>query len=81
MLDRYGNPTAPFIWAPKLIVDLGPGDEIRHNGSRYKVAGVRPWLEHGNMSAEFLCERSIENGIVQPETTAHPRGTYRLPID
>ncbi len=63
-LDRYGNPTAPFIWAAKRIVDLGPGDEIRHNDKRYKVAGVKPFLEHANVSAEFLRERSIQDGFV-----------------
>jgi hypothetical protein len=63
-LDSYGNPTAPFIWAAKRIVDLGPGDEIRHKGKRYKVAGVKPFLEHTNVSAEFLRERSIPDGFV-----------------
>jgi len=63
-LDRYGNPTARFIWAPKRIVDLGSGDEIRHGGKRYTVANVKPFLEHANVSAKFLRERSVQDGFV-----------------
>ena len=54
----------PIHLGGQRIVDLGPGDEIRHNDKRYKVAGVKPFLEHANVSAESLRERSIQDGFV-----------------
>jgi hypothetical protein len=43
---------------------LLPGHQIRHNGKRYKVASVEPFLQHLNVPAEFLRERSREAGFL-----------------
>jgi len=48
-LDRYGNSFRGFCWPEdrsKRIVDLRPGDWIRHRGSRYRITGLKPYREH-----------------------------------
>jgi hypothetical protein len=63
-LDQSGNPTWPIFSCQKRVVDFLLGDQIRHNGKRYKVASVEPFLQHLNAPADFLRERSSEDGFV-----------------
>jgi hypothetical protein len=65
-LNRDGYPTRPLFWTAERIVDLQPGDQIRHNGKRYKVASVKPFLQHENVPAEFLREQGRTDGFLVP---------------
>jgi hypothetical protein len=62
-LNRDGFPTRPLFWSAERVVDLQPGDQIRHGGKRYKVASVAPCLQHLDMPAEFLHQGSSEDGF------------------
>jgi len=72
-LDRYGNSFRGFCWpedGSRRIVDLQPGDWIRHRGSRYRITGLKPYREHTiepRDPSTFLSQRDVY--VVRPVDT------------